>query len=163
VSAPTPNLPGATALELLRRRAQVALETWIEEWAAGRPSPAALTVSTTIAREEWQDHSCYQLRDANGGLWIRANAADRARLARCIFGPDRELPSSAVVEEIVNMAALARAEELRVALFGESSLPVAELVTQLPAQLFAPGSSAVQMICSSVGLRAVADLSRSIG
>jgi hypothetical protein len=163
VSAWTPHLPGATALELLRQRAQFALETWIEEWAAGRPPPALLTVSTVIDREEWQGHSCHQLRDANGGLWIRTNASDRARLTQCIFGPDRERASGELIEEIINMAALARAEELRAALFGESSLPVAELVTQLPAELFASGSSAVQMICSPVGLRAIAYVSPSIG
>ena len=146
---------------LLRQRAQVALETWIEEWAAGRPPPAVLTVTTAIDRDEWQGHRCHQLRDANGGLWIRANATDRARLMRCIFGPDRDGVAGELIEEIINMAVLARAEELRAALFGESSLPAAELVTQLPAELFASGSSAVQMICNPVGLCAIACVSRA--
>jgi hypothetical protein len=163
VSARTPHLPSATALELLRQRAQVALETWIEEWAAGRPPLAVVAVTTAIDHAEWRGHSCHQLCDPNGGLWIRASATDQTRLLQCIFGPDREGASGELIDEIVNMAALARAEELRAALFGEASLPVAELVTQLPAELFASGSSAVQMICNSVGLRAIAYVSRSNG
>ena len=82
---------------------------------------------------------------------------------QCIFGPDRAGASGELIDEIVNMAALARAEELRAALFGESSLPSAELVTHLPAELFASGSSAVQMICSPVGLYAIACVSRPNG
>ena len=151
------HLPGASALELLRQRAQTALDTWIEEWAVGKLTCAALTVSSAIDREEWQGHSCHQLRDANGGLWIRANVADRARVTHCIFGPDPQVASRDVIEEITGMAALALAEELRSALFGESSLPLAEFVTHLPADLFAFGSGAVQMVCNPFDLRAIVD------
>jgi len=40
------HLPGATAFELLRQRAQSALDTWIGERAATKPSSAALTVTS---------------------------------------------------------------------------------------------------------------------
>jgi len=141
--------------ELLRQRAQTALDTWIEEWAAGKPPSAALTVSASIDREQWQGQVCHQLRDANGGLWIRANAADRARLTQCIFGRSQKVASGDVIEEITGMAALALAEELWSGLFGEASLPVAEFVTQLPADLFAVGAGAVQMVCTLFDLRVV--------
>lgn len=149
--------PGATALELLRQRVQVALDTWVEEWAVGQPPSAALTVSTAIDVDEWQGHTCHQLHDASGGLWIRANVADRARLTQFIFGPDPQVASGDVIEEITGMAALALAEELGAALFGESSLPVAEIVTHPPAELFAVGSRAVQLVCNPFGLRAIVD------
>jgi hypothetical protein len=141
--------------ELLRQRAQTALDTWIEEWAADKPPSAALTVSATIDQEQWQGQTCHQLRDANGALWIRANAADRARLTQCIFGRGQKAASGDVIEEITGMAALALAEELWSGLFGEASLPVAELVTHLPADLFAVGVGAVQMVCNLFDLRVV--------
>ena len=148
-------LPNATALELLRQRAQTALDTWIEEWAVSKPQSAALTVSTAIDHEEWQGQTCHHLRDANGGLWIRANAADRARLTQCIFGRGQKAASGDVIEEITGMAALALAEELWSGLFGEASLPMTELVTRLPADLFAAGAGAVQMGCNLFDLRMI--------
>ena len=141
--------------ELLRQRAQTALDTWIEEWAAGKLPSVALTVSSSIDREQWQGYTCHQLRDANGGLWIRANAADRARLTQCIFGRSQKVASGDVIEEITGMAALALVEELWSGLFGEASLPVAEFVTQLHADLFAAGAGAVQMVCTLFDLRVI--------
>ena len=134
--------------ELLRQRAQTALDTWIDEWAAGKQASAALTVSASIDQEQWQGHTCHQLRNANGALWIRANAADRARLTQCIFGRGQQVAAGDVIEEVTSMAALALAEELWSGLFGEASLPVAEFVTHLPADLFAVGAGAVQMVCN---------------
>jgi hypothetical protein len=148
-----------TALELLRQRAQVALETWIEQWAVGQPPPAVVMVSAAVEHEHWRGHTCHQLRDANGGLWIRANVADQARLTQCIFGFAPGVASREAIEEITAMAALARAEELRAALFGESPLPAPESVTQPPAELCAFGSGAVQIVCSPFGLRAIVDAS----
>jgi hypothetical protein len=141
--------------ELLRQRAQTALDTWIEEWAAGKPPSAALTVSAPIDREQWQGQICHQLRDASGGLWIRANAADRARLTQCIFGRNQHVASGDMIEEITGMAALALAEELWSGLFDEASLPMAELVTHLPADLFAVGAGPVQMVCNLFDLHLI--------
>jgi hypothetical protein len=150
-------VPDGTALELLRRRAQAALDTWVAEWTAGHPLPAVLTVNTALDHEAWQGHTCQQLGAVDGDLWLRANVADRARLAQWIFGCDARFAPGEVLEEIVNMSMQARAEELHAALFGESSLPVAEIVTRLPAELFQFGSGAVEMVCSSCGLRAIVD------
>jgi hypothetical protein len=141
--------------ELLRQRAQTALDTWIEQWSAGQPPAADLTVSTSIDHEQWHGQPCHQLRDANGALWIRANAADRARLTQCIFDRSPKVASGNVIEEITGMAALALAEELWSGLFGEASLPVAELVTHLPVDLFAVGAGAVQMVCDLFDLRLI--------
>jgi hypothetical protein len=149
--------PGVSALELLRQRAQTALDIWIEEWAASKLPSAVLTVGAVIDPEQWRSHACYQLRDANGGLWIRASVADRARLTQCIFGPGPAVASRDVMEEIASMAAVALSEELRSAVFGESPLPPAELVTHLPAELLAGGSDAVEMLCAPPGLRVIVD------
>lgn len=149
--------PDASALELLRQRAQVALDIWIGEWAVDQPPSAAVTVSTAIDHEQWQGHTCHQLRDAKGSLWVRASVADRSRLTRCIFGPDPEVVAGEMLDEIIDMAALARAEELRAALFGESPLPIAQFVRHLPVETFAVGSGAVQMVCNPFALRAIVD------
>ena len=151
-----PHLPDATALELLRQRAQVALDTWIGQWAVGQPPPAALTVSTAIDHDEWQGHAYHRLQDTSGALWIRANVTDRTRLTQCIIGPDREFAPAEVIEEIIDLGAVARADELWAALFGESTvLSPAQIVMDLPAELFASGSGAVQIVCNPFGLRAI--------
>ena len=146
------------AFDLLRQRAQVALDTWMQQWAIGRPSPAAVTVTPLLDREEWQHHPYQQLRDANGGLWIRVCAVDRAGLAQSVVGSDPQFAAGQVIEEIVDLAAAARAEELRAALFGESAvLPAIEITHELPPDLFAFGSGAVGIVCSTCGLRAIVD------
>ena len=146
----------AAALELLRRRAQVALDTWTQEWAIGGQRSAAVTVTPLLDREQWQRHAYQQLRDAKGGLWIRASAADRVRLAQSVVGPNPQFASRHVIEEIVDLASLARAEELRAALFGESAVPAAvESTDELPPDLFAGGSDVLQIVCSTSGLRAI--------
>ena len=149
-------LPSAAALERLGQRAQAAVDTWAQEWRIGRQSPAVLTISTSIDREEWQSRSYQQLRDASGGLWIRADVPDRARLRQTIIGPDLASAPGELIEEIVDLSAAARAEELRAALFGEAAmLPDARIVDELPAELFAFGSGAVQLACSTLGLHAI--------
>ena len=74
----------------------------------------------------------------------------------CIIGPDREFAPAEVIEEIIDLGAVARADELWAALFGESTvLSPAQIVTDLPAELFASGSGAVQIVCNPFGLRAI--------
>ena len=150
------HLPSATALEVLRQRAQAAVDTWAQEWGIGRQAPAVLTISTSIDREEWQGRSYQQLRDASGGLWIRADVSDRARLTQTIIGPDLAFAPGELIEEILDLSAAARAEELHAALFGaDAMLPDSRIVDELPAELFAFGSGAVQLACSTLGLHAI--------
>jgi len=149
---------GAAALELLRQRAQTALDTWMQQWAINGPIPAAVTVTPLLDREQWQHHAYQQLRDAKGGLWIRAGAVDRAGLAQSVVGSDPQFAPVQVIEEIVDLAALARAEELRAALFGESAgLPAVEITDELPPDLLAFGCGAVGIVCSASGLHAIVD------
>src|SRR5688572_28543300 len=101
------HLASATALEVLRQRAQAAVDTWTQEWGSGPPTPVVLTVTDAINREEWQGHRYQQLRDESGGLWIRADVADRTRLTQIIIGPGSAFAPGELIEQIVDFGATA--------------------------------------------------------
>jgi hypothetical protein len=181
------HLPGTAAMESLRELATAALEYWAKEWISaesGEPSaglargqPPMLALRAQPLAGQPQSYAVrYRVMRAEGGrMWFQYSDAQRAQLGRALFGAqlmvDIERADRWIVE-VIDRAWAARDRAVCAALLGAQSRsprtsdPAAgaegtppELVSGLPAELFAFGSGAVQVSCDWLGLHAVADSS----
>jgi len=160
------HLPGAAALELLRARAQAALDGWAAEWVVGWGGDAlqadALQLRVAPTEAVQSVPLGFEALCAEAGcIWFGCGAADRSELGRAVVGA--ELMPGAVcaddwIADAVDRAWEARNRALCTALLGApSSEAWPASPTALPAQLFAVGSGAVQLSCDAIGLQAIAD------
>jgi len=157
-------LPGATALDSLRQRAQAAFDEWAGEWVIGWQGDASpqLQISAATSDEEWRAHDAYQvMRSATGCIWFRSNAFDQLNFDRAIVGFEL-MPDSICADEwiasVLRSAREARNRALCTALLGAPILGASpESSSAVRNSLFAFGSGAVQLTCERLGVHVVAD------
>ena len=150
-------LPGATALEALRQRAQDALDGWAREWVSGGDPRHAATVRLHAADTGRPGHDGRHelVRSEHGGLWLRCGADDRAAFARAVLGSGPD-PLDDWSRRALDAAQDACRRALGGALLGTADLHIAP-AEEVPAALFAFGAGSVQVSCAGFGLHAIAD------
>lgn len=154
------HVPGAAAMELLRQRAQAALESWAREWVSGWMQDerriATLRISGLAA--ETHGHEYEVLRTAAGCMWFRRDAMDRLSFNRAVMGMHSPRLADDWIATATDHAWEVCKRELCSALLGTpitDAQPVS--VNRLPAGLFAFGSGAVEFSCDELNLHAIAD------
>lgn len=157
------HVPGATARESLRQRAQAALDAWARDWVSGHASGAqatpALHVCPVHEGDRSRDRERYDaLCTQTGVIWFRCTHDDRFSFDTAVAGAGLLADCSYADEWIAGVtddAWDARNHALCSALLGS---PIRDAVTTPPsAGLLAFGSGAVELSCAALGLHAIAD------
>jgi hypothetical protein len=142
----------ARMLETVRECAQSALAAWGAEWLGAAPPPLAATLAAAPPRHETFE----PWRGERGGLWIRWEAADDARLVEAVAGPSAlrgPLFADEWIAQVARRARRRRNAVLCAALAGGSAGEPAEAATmRLPRALFTPGAGTVRLEGPELGL-----------
>lgn len=157
------HLPGAAALDVLRRRAQATLSAWAQEWVSGwaNDSQAAVHVRTVADEEAQSGHEYSAVRTEAGCMWFRCGPANRLSFGRAVVGAEL-MPRSACADDwiagVVDCAMEARDRALCSALLGTPlSEPLPPAPGVLPKCVRAFGAGAVQFLCDELALDAIVD------
>lgn len=151
------HFPSATALESVRERVESALEGWAREWVLDRP---ALAVSCSSVTMQAQSNDYELLFSAAGRIWFRRGQADREALIGAIAGFDATCEARITdswMTAVIEQARETRDHAVLSALLGPSVTSRPSVPGELPADVFALGSGALQLSCEWLGLCAVVD------
>jgi hypothetical protein len=159
-------LPGAAAVKELQERTGAALIAWGRQWlgnAEGEECPMLQTLRIrAVAPSSNQNADRYELvQAACGSIWFRCNDDDLARFAMEVVGEEPLADATRAddwVAIVAERAREARNRALHSALLGATvSEQTSQPIGALPADLFAFGSGAVEIVCDRIGLYAIAD------
>jgi hypothetical protein len=159
------HLPGATALESLRQRAQSTIATWARQWVSAWQQDDARLASLVVAAAgsplNPRVPEFEELRCESGSLWVRRACVDRSSFGRAIVGSEL-MPQSVHADDwiagIARDAWQARNRALCCELLrGPDEITTALPAAALPASLLAFGSGAVRFDCEPLGLHVIAD------
>jgi flagellar motor switch/type III secretory pathway protein FliN len=142
------------ALACVRDHAQAALASWGGEWLGAPPPPVHAALAEASPRHETFE----QWQGERGGLWIRWEAADDARLVEAVAGPSA-LRGRGLADDWIAQVAR-RARRLRNAALcaalagGTAAEPAEPATTRVPRALFASGAGTVRIELAELGLLA---------
>jgi hypothetical protein len=145
-------LLGSHALQTVSDRLHSALQAWASQWCPGERD---YTVSATSAHPPLQASTLQQFSDGTADLWISTSDERMHATARCVLG-EGWMASQGVPgdwsHDIVSRALGSQSQAVADSLLLGQVKPVA-VVPLLPTSLFASGSGAVSLDCSTLGLR----------
>jgi hypothetical protein len=158
------HVPGAAAFDWLRERVRAALDAWAREWVGGWTPEQARLATVHVgpvggSAAEPVAGGYVLLQSATGCMWVsRATAIE---CARAVVGAElmpRSVCADEWIEKITHDAWEQRNRALCAALLGA---PTGEARAthpgELPRELFAFGSGAIEVCCVALGVHAFAD------